>query len=90
MPEEMGYDTPVVDWPCAMVVDDFPASTTSTPSDHHLGHEASSLVSSMLPISSDMLFSDPVLPYLLPDYYNDSNPYDPYPQLTSSVTVLTI
>ena len=81
-------------------VDDFPAltaSTASTPSDHHPGYKAFSLVSSTLPISSDTspissdtIYSDPVLPYLLPDYYDDYNPYDPYPQLTSSVTMLTI
>ena len=66
-------------------VDDFPTLTASTTSAHHPGYEASSLVSSTSSNSSDTIYSNPVLPYLLPDYYN---PYNSYPQLTSSVTEL--
>ena len=76
------------------IVDDFPTSTASTPSDHHPGYEVPSLVSStnsfdtidsnqvLLYPLQDYSSSNPVLPYPVPDYYN--------PQFTSSVTTLTI
>ena len=75
-------------------VDDFPTSTASTPSGHHPGYEAPSLVSSTN--SFDTIDSNPVLLYTLLDY-SSSNPVLPYPlpdyynqQFTSSVTKLTI